>query len=470
MRIIYKISSGIASSVRWLRGLFRSYARGNARFMNASEKNLFLNKKNSGLVLAPGARLSLKESYKNLCLVAPTGSGKTTRFVIPNILNCSGSAVVTDPAGELFKLTSGHMEKRGYKIQVLNPADITGSFRFNPLMRFNSPQQLKQIATTIGNSIDSKGDPFWSIMAKNIIFVCLSALVNVPDKDLIHLGNVRKLLNLFGVDGQEINDFMQQNLNDLAWPEYKAFLAQDTKVITSILSSARAALDLWSDPDIITLTASNTIDIEALRKGKTIIYMIVPEHLVKYFSIVINLFYSACFEYCLQNEGNAVFFFLDEFGNMGKLQNFASIATTLRKRECSINIILQEMAQIESLYGRHDSQSIISGGMANKLFYSGLGLETSQYLEKTLGTITQYDSVFGGFSEKNQTISQPLLSADQIRMLPKNESLFISGRQLPIKINSPAFFQHKPWLKCTKNKPFELNLDYSKEVVKYINL
>ena len=95
---------------------------------------------------------------------------------------------------------------------------------------------------------------------------------------------------------------MQQNLSDLAWPEYKAFLSQDTKIMTSILSSARAALDLWSDPDIIKLTATNTIDLEALRKEKTIIYVIVPEHLVKYFSIIINLFYSACFEYCLQSE------------------------------------------------------------------------------------------------------------------------------------------------------------------------
>jgi len=60
------------------------------------------------------------------------------------------------------------------------------------------------------------------------------------------------------------------------------------------------ALELWSDPSISEFTNKNTVDIEALRKEKTIIYLIVPEHLVKYFSIVINLFYSACFEYCMK--------------------------------------------------------------------------------------------------------------------------------------------------------------------------
>ena len=60
------------------------------------------------------------------------------------------------------------------------------------------------------------------------------------------------------------------------------------------------ALELWSDPSIIDFTNKNTINIEALRKEKTIIYLIFPEHLVKYFSIIINLFYSTCFEYCIK--------------------------------------------------------------------------------------------------------------------------------------------------------------------------
>jgi type IV secretory pathway TraG/TraD family ATPase VirD4 len=438
--------------------------------MNKPELKLFLANKNQGLVFAPGYRLSLKESFQNLCLVAPTGSGKTTRFVIPNILNCSGSAVVTDPAGELFRLTSGDMQEKGFKVQVLNPADILGSLRFNPLSRFKTPQQLKQIATTIGGALHSTGDPFWSIMAVNIIYICLSALVRVPDPDLIHLGNVRRLLNHFGVDGQDINDFMQNYLDDLTFPEYKAFLAQDSKVIASILSSARAALDLWSDPDIVRLTAKDTIDLKALRNGKTIIYLIVPEHLVKYFSVVINLFYTACFEYCLQNEGGPVFFFLDEFGNLGRIQNFAGIATTLRKRNCSINIILQEISQLEAIYGKNEAKTIFAGGMANKLFFSGLDLETCQYIERSLGSTTEYATVFGGHTEKAPTISSPLLSVDKIRMLPKSEGLLFSGNQLPIIMKMPPFFEYKPWLKLTQKAPAKCVFDYSREEVKYIQL
>jgi type IV secretory pathway TraG/TraD family ATPase VirD4 len=237
------------------------------------------------------------------------------------------------------------------------------------------------------------------------------------------------------------------------------------------LSSARAALDLWSDPEIVRMTSSDTIDIESLRHEKTIIYIIVPEHLVKYFSLFVNLFYSACFEYCLKNaDGIPIFFFLDEFGNLGKINNFASIATTLRKKHCSINIILQELSQLEAIYGRNEAKAIFSGGMANKLFFSGLDLETCQYIERVLGTQTEYDTVFGGFTEKAQTIAKPLLSADKIRMLNRSQGILISGRELPIKINMPPFFKYGKWNKLTKIPPTKMDFDYTGEMVRFLNL
>jgi type IV secretory pathway TraG/TraD family ATPase VirD4 len=42
-----------------------------------------------------------------------------------------------------------------------------------------------------------------------------------------------------------------------------------------VLASARAALELWSDPDVCRFTASNTVDVAALRRRKTAVYIIV---------------------------------------------------------------------------------------------------------------------------------------------------------------------------------------------------
>ncbi len=130
---------------------------------------------------------------------------------------------------------------------------------------------------------------------------------------------------------------MCQSLDDVMFAEYKAFLAQGLKVSANILSTARAALGLWSDPDIMRLTDSNSVDIEALRREKTAAYLIIiPEDKVRYFALIINLFYSACFECCLHeyNPDCQPVFFLDEFGNLPDTieQLPLEAITTSRKR------------------------------------------------------------------------------------------------------------------------------------------
>jgi hypothetical protein len=53
--------------------------------MNQKEMGSFLSGRNTGLVFSPRHRLSLGDSYKNLALVAPTGSGKTTHCTYEGI-------------------------------------------------------------------------------------------------------------------------------------------------------------------------------------------------------------------------------------------------------------------------------------------------------------------------------------------------------------------------------------------------
>ena len=416
--------------------------------MNRSERHRFLSPDHRGIVLSPRYRLSRQASFTNLALVAPTGSGKTTRYVIPNVLQVQGSVVVTDPSGEIYRLTSGHLRNRGFGIQVLQPADVARSERFNPLANWCRPQELRQLATILGMSVQSRGaDPFWATSAVNLLWLSLAALVRVEAEQFVNLGNLRWLLNHLGsIKREELDVFMVRHLGDQesVLAEYRAFCAQDPKVMASILSSARAALELWADSEICCLTARNTVDIAALRQKPTAIYIVVPEHQIRYFGQLVNLFYSACFSYCLktgdQESDLPVYFFLDEFGNLGYVHDIASVITTLRKRRCSVSLILQELSQLQSVYGRDEARTIFSGGCANKLFFAGLDLETAVYVEQALGQNTEYDTTFGGVDDSARTLAVPLLRADEMRRLRAEDAVLISGRQRPARIEMPPYF------------------------------
>lgn len=415
--------------------------------MSRRELARFLAPENKGLVLSPRYRLSQRDSFTNLALVAPTGSGKTTRFVIPNVLQVQGSVVVTDPSGEIYQRTSGHLHRRGFGIQVLAPAEVATSERFNPLSFWSKPQELRQLATILGKSVQGQGsDPFWTTTAINLLWIGLTALRGAEAERFVNLGNLRWLLNHLGGERGGLDAFMVRHLDGQAavLAEYRAFCAQDPKVLASILASARAALELWADADVCRLTATNTVDISVLRRKPTAIYVVVPEHQIRYFGQLVNLFYSACFARCLGTGDRPsdlpVYFFLDEFGNLGYVHDIATVITTLRKRRCSVSIILQELSQLRAIYGPDEARTIFSGGCANKLFFAGLDLETAFYVEQALGQNTEYDTTFGGIDDRARTLAVPLLRADEMRRLRGEAAVLISGRQRPVRIEMPPYF------------------------------
>lgn len=436
----------------------RSTLFGKAEWMSDGALRKFASPRNRGLVLSPKHRLSETDSFRNLALIAPTGSGKTSCFCFQNICYATGSVVCSDPKAELYKNTSGYIRSRGYQVQLLQPAMPELSCGFNPCLYARNVKDLRMIAKTL--VANSKSDGVWAVQAVTLMSLGLQALRNANDPTRFHLGNLRTLLNLISQinapkddeTSPDIDRFMAETLPDDAFAEYQAFLRQNDRFIGDVLSTVMAALEPWSDPDIVAFTAHDTVRLNQLRTQKTILYLVIPPHLVEYYSPVMALFYNTCFSHCIataDDGGEAVYFFMDEFGNMGPIPYFDAIATTLRSSRCSLNIILQEISQLVAIYGPHKAKSIYSGGMGNKLFFGGIDAETAQYLERILGQNTAYDTLTGDIDPQARIAGKPLLAAHEARMMDQGQAVLVSTNKAPIKMAMPhysAYPQMDRWM------------------------
>ena len=78
----------------------------------------------------------------NDCIIGPSGTGKTRSYVLPNILQCSESVIVTSVKDSLCKKTGRALRKNGYQVIEINFQDCAASsYGYNPLMYVRRDQK-----------------------------------------------------------------------------------------------------------------------------------------------------------------------------------------------------------------------------------------------------------------------------------------------------------------------------------------
>lgn len=445
-------------------------------FMQGLEKFFLLNRFHKGLLMnGKTARISEKNSFTHSIIVANTGRGKTSSFVIPNIFTLDDcSILVTDLSGELYQKTSGKMQEKGFKIKTINLAESFKSSTFNPLASVRTDKDILEVVEILLNAGNfSKEDPFWSNGAKTILRLIIACLVKQREKEqtdeLCNLANVRYLLNNFGKNGSELTNFFEKYADFNTLHDFKGFISGSEKTTQGLVATALSCLSIVGTETIGRLTATNEIDFDEIRTRKTIVYLIIPQHELTTYSFLLNLFYArffkTCFESKMTNETLPVYCLLDEAGHT-KIPHLATIIATIRKYKVSISLIFQNLAQMETQYGKTEAQTILGGGIASKVFYAGCDDETCNKLENILGKITTEEKNSQGHIYKTQ---KPLMSAQEIRMMSDNQALYLFSNKKPILMTIKPYFKH--WIfKFYVDIKSVLQQDRNLPNVKYVNL
>ncbi|MGB1265721.1 MAG: type IV secretory system conjugative DNA transfer family protein [Nereida ignava] len=437
-----------------------------ARLQSSKEVSAFLNKSNTGLLIDGGeGRLSERQSFQNICVVARVGAGKTSRYIIPNVLDKARSKcsiVVNDPKGEVFAETSGFMQSRGYNVIAINPEDLTNSAQFNPLAEARNDIEIEQVAEILikAGSGSSDKDQFWDNGAIRLISVLLKLLQRAGTAEPGHytLGNLYSLLQAFGQDGTPLDEFVirwaydPNNPNDSSlWEEWKGATTGNANAVASFALTALTSLKAFTNRNLVALTSSSSFDLERIRKERTIIYFITPPHLAEYYGFWTSVFFRSVFNASMRRMPDRrtlpLYILYDEFGH-SKIPNFVSVANTIRGYKVSLSIVLQSLAQLSARYGPDYARSI-QGGFMTYLAYAGSDQDTARFFEAVGGKVveTRRDKIE---NEQYQRHEFNLLNADEVRRIGDTQAIMVSANQHPALLETVPYFVNRNYAKIPR--------------------
>ena len=148
-----------------------------------------------------------------------------------------------------------------------------------------------------------------------------------------------------------------------------------------------------------------------------------------------------------------------------KIESAEMMFSASRSRRVSIVPIIQSLAQLEKNYGKEGAEIIVDNTQLTVFGGFAPNSETAQVLSKSLGTRTVMS---GSVSQsKNdpsrslQMIERPLMTADELKALPKGTFVVTKTGFNPIKVKLKLFFR---WGIRFEDKPYVVPLRDNKDI------
>ena len=444
------------------------WGKGSEDYKHDSNGREILNKKD-GFILSKthylGTDLKKVGINKNILVVGGSGSGKTACYIKPNIMQCLGSYIITDPKGELYKETSKFLKSEGYEVKAFNLVNPTYSDFYNPIANLCSDQDVDTLAHILVTGANKEGgggdDPFWDNTAKMLISATIYYVLSVLPLEQQNIGSCLNIIRQGGADSSIfeklfIDDLMPEHPGRI---QYESFKTAADKTMQSIVISSISKMRVFDMPAIQRITSSNSIDFRSVAKKKTVIYVITSAAESTY-DFVSTMFFSQMFSILYKQADdygsrlpNQVYFLLDEFANIGQIPDFQKKLSTTRSLGISISIIVQSLDQLEALY--KDSYENILGNCDTQLLLGTNSQKTAEYFSKSLGQTTikieqksinkdKDEAKKQGVSISTQRQARDLMTVDEIRRMDNNKELLMVRGLKPILAEKAWYFLFHP--------------------------
>lgn len=437
---------------------------GSARWGNAKELNRrYRDTQGPNLLMTRDIRIGV-DGYKhkhntNVLVVGGSGAGKTRTYAVPNVLEAGCSMVITDPKGEILRKTGGFLKRAGYEVRVFDLLNPDASFCYNPFRYVRDDKEVLQLITNLIQNTTpphaQSSDPFWEKSETALLQALMLYLLHEAPPEEQNFGMVMELLGSAQVKEEDENfesplDILFERLamrdpESIAVKQYGIYKQAAGKTAKSILVSVGVRLAAFNLPQIARLTMTDELHLDDLGERRVALFCCIPDsdkslnYLVGmvYTQLIQTLFYQAD----RVHRGRLpvpVHCLMDEFPNISlPKDSFQSALATMRSRGIFCSIIVQNIAQLKSMY--KDSWESLVGLCDEFLYLGGNEQGTHKYVSELIGKETVETTSrslsrgrSGSSSTSHQQTARDLMTPDEVRLLSNDKALLFVRGERPV--------------------------------------
>lgn len=316
--------------------------------------------------------------------------------------------------------------------------------------------------------VESQDDPVWEKGARSLIMaVCLAMMEDseYPElemtKERFCFYNINKAIGNSDNDYEALREFFKgRSPVSKAVGLSKQVLSAAESTMASYMSIAFDKLSMFNDEGLCSLTSATDIDPVQFAMEPTALFLKIPDekdtrHALA--AVFILCIYKALIKVASSREDLSlprnVYFILDEFGNMPKIDKFDKMITVGRSRKIWFNMVVQSYAQLDNVYGDKVS-NIIKSNCGMKMFIGSNDIETCEEFSKLCGNMTVSTSSIssamgdkqGNINVSSQLQTRPLIYPSELQKLNNKTD---TGNAIIVTFgNYPLRTKFTPSYKC----------------------